>query len=80
MCDLFHSFCRGWLKSASLAAETVKKIAHAPESIAEMLVEDALFEYRIMLPTALVAELLIDPMRNTDELIAELRRESFIFE
>jgi len=71
---------RGWLKSASLAAETVKKIAHAPESIAEMLVEDALFEYRIMLPTALVAELLIDPMRNTDELIAELRRESFIFE
>lgn len=68
----WHELTEGWLKNAELAAKTIREISHTRSSIVEMLVEDALFEHQIMLPTALMAELLWTPDKGTDELIDEL--------
>ena len=75
----WHELTEGWLKNAELAAKTVREISHARSSIVEMLVEDALFEHQIMLPTALVAELLWVPNKDTDELIDELMRFPIVY-
>lgn len=63
----------GWLKNADLARKTVALIAEKSENaVIEALCEDGLFEEKIMLPTAIYAELLFNPDENINELISRV--------
>ncbi len=62
-----------WLKNADYIRKTVELIAGSSnEVILQALVEDSLFESRIMFPAALYAELLWTPNRPVNEIISDV--------
>lgn len=63
----------GWLRNAEYVRQTVAAIAESGGApIVEALVEDALFENKIMLPVALYAAMLWTPEKETSQLIEEV--------
>lgn len=64
-----------WLKNADLLRKTVELIAgNSEEAIIEALVEDSMFENKIMLPVAVYAETLWNPSLDTDSIIAQVSK------
>lgn len=63
----------GWLRNTEYVRQTVAAIAESGGApIVEALVEDALFENKIMLPVALYAAMLWTPEKETSQLIEEV--------
>ena len=76
---LWQAVTAGWLRNAELARKTVSLIAEKGDApIAEMLVEDGIFENEIPFPVALLAEMLWDPERDTDAMLETVAKYPFI--
>ena len=68
-----------WLKNAKYAKTLVSDIAkNGKESIVQALVEDGMFENKIMFPVAMYAELLWNPERDTGELVETVAKSPFV--
>lgn len=77
--SLWKAVTAGWLRNAELARKTVALIAEKGDApIAEMLVEDGIFENEIPFPVALLAEMLWDPERDTDAMLETVAKYPFI--
>jgi len=63
-----------WLENAEYVRRTVEAIAQGKDAIVQALVEDGMFENKIMLPVALYAEMLWDHSVNTGAMIARVSK------
>ncbi len=75
---LWQAVTAGWLRNADLARQTLSVIATANNPIAEMLVEDGIFENEIPLPVAVMAEMMWSPSKEAGETLETVAKYPFI--
>jgi hypothetical protein len=75
---LWKNVTAGWLRNADLARQTLAAIAKAKKPIAEMLVEDGIFENEIMFPVAVMAEMMWSPDADAGQTLEYVAKYPFI--
>lgn len=78
--DIWKYVQSGWLTNAEYAARAIKLMADKKNGklIITGLIEDAMFEETVMLPSAVYSELLWNPEQDINKLIGETARRSYV--